>query len=654
METANESERIESFNDKLFKNQGFIKKSFKAIDSLADIGGLTSAFILLAMALFCVGEPTYRFIFGKGTKWVMEYSMYGLVCVAMLGAAYVEKKDAHICMDAISGDLPERQSKILEVIIYLWTIILLGFFLKASVGLLVFAYTNQTVSITIMRTPMWIPYSFMVIGVALLELQCVKKLIIKFVGLMDLIITNRSSDLKLKKPVSENYLKLSIVLGMIIGGFLLLLQGTEVLFIAGFLMFLFGILFSGLPVYLSLFSVGSIGFMLLGGVAVAETQLSTMTYANLESFPLCALPLFIFAGGLFATSGMVNNLFNFCEAMLSRFPGNLAMATIVSCAFFAALSGSSIATAASVGIVAIPIMINKGYDPALACGAVAAAGTLGSMIPPSNQFILYGVITDTSVGKLFMAGIIPGILTALMYMIYVYFKCKGDPRYEVKEGVTWNVRWQLAKKSALVLFAPIVILGGIYSGYFTPTEAAAVAVLYGCFLCIWTKKLTIQNFIGVLTDASRISTMVLVIVAGAGTFGGLVTLLQIAQKITSFVVVSAIPGYAVIIAIIALTLILGALMDGIALTMIVVPICFSTIIAMGYDPIWFGVLFCISMEIGLVTPPVGMTLYAVKGISEVDFKTIVKGVIPFILVMFVVLVVVAIFKDLSLWLPSLM
>lgn len=633
------------------ENTTFLKPVTRVVDILANIGGYACSLILVVMALCNTIEPFSRTVLGVGTKWVTEFSMYGLVFVSLLGASYVEKYNAHIRVDVFSSIIPKKLNKLLEVLIYLWSTAFLLFFLKASVGHVRLAYINETISMTILRIPMWIPYSVMLIGILLLLLQFANKLAIK---IMELVLINKESNTK-NDPISfKGAFTFILILVVIIIGVIMFFQGSGNVRIVGFLMLLFGFLFSGMPVFVALFSIGCLGFFLFNGFDIAGSQLATLTYSSLESFPLCALPLFVFAGGLFSASGMVDNLFSFCEAWLERLPGCLAMATIASCAVFAALSGSSVATAASVGMIAIPAMVKRGYDPGLACGSVIAAGTLGIMIPPSNQFIIYGVLTDTSVGRLFMAGVIPGIFITLIFMLYIYLKCKNDPRYKSKGNVTLREKWQLTKKSALVLIAPLIILGGIYTGIFTPTESAAIAVLYGLFLCFLTKKITFKSLFKILADSSRTATMVLVIIAGASAFGGLVILLQIAQKITAFAVTSDIPNFMIIIAILILTLILGTLVDGIALTMIVVPICFPAIAAMNYDLIWFGVLFCVGVEIGLITPPVGMTLYTVKGISGIDFRTIIRGSIPFMVAMLICLIAIGVFQDLSLWLPSVM
>lgn len=628
-----------------------IKTTSRLIDKITDTGASLSAITIIFMALSIVIEIFSRLFFGAGSKWVAEYTMYGLVALTFFGAAKVEKEDANIKIDIITSALSSGIQKVLDVIVYILATILLVFLLDGTIKLTVDAYVNGHISTTILRTPLWIPYLFLITGSIIMLLQFFKKLMIKLVHLVRFVKDqNQSSS---KNIHYKSLLLLLFILFLIIGGFTIFyLSGP--LQVLGFAMMLFGLLFSGAPIFICFFFIGFVGFFTMNGFQIAEFQLAGLAYNSLESFTLGALPLFIFAGYLFSASGLIDKLFTFCEAWLSRLPGSLAMATIASCAIFSSLSGSSIATAASIGLIAIPAMIKRGYSPALACGSVAAAGTLGSMIPPSNTFIMYSLLTDTSLGELFIAGIIPGVFIALMFMIYVYFRAKSDPNINKTRNVSLREKVTLTKESLPVLLAPVIILGGIYAGIFTPTESAAIAVLYGFILLIIRKNFSFRDLIQTLTSAARTSAMILLIMSGALIFGNLITLLQITQQFTEWAVSSPIPPWGIIVVIMILTLVLGALMDGIALTMIVVPIVFSTVIALGFDPIWFGILFTLNMEIGLVSPPVGITLFTVQGISDIKFGTIVKGAFPFLIVMLICLIIIGLFEPISLWLPSLM
>jgi C4-dicarboxylate transporter DctM subunit len=505
---------------------------------------------------------------------------------------------------------------------------------------------------TILKTPVWLPQITVVIGTILLTMQLVKLAIDKGVQMAHIKNTTETGKTRLRF-IDKPAILLPIVIGVIaVGLFLFYQEGFRAI---GLIVLLFTMLATGTPVFLTMGVVGSAGLLLLlGGGLTSQLSAAAFIYDSLRSFTLGAVPLFIFAGGLFAMSGLTDKLFDTAKAWLSFLPGNLAMATIASCALFAAISGSSVATAATIGMIAIPAMISRGYDKGLACGAVAAGGTLGILIPPSINFILYGAITGTSVGQLFMGGVVPGILITLMFMGYVYFRCRKDPRYKTTEVITWNTRFETLKGSWLVLLAPVIILGGIYTGLFTPTEAAAVGVFYGVILCIITGRLRWQNLVALLRDATNTSTMVLMIVGASYIFGGVVTLLMIPQAFTELTVTSALPNWGIIGSINLTLILMGTILEGLSIIVITLPILFPAVMALGYSAVWFGVMFCINMELALVTPPVGLNLYVVHGISGVKFETVARGIIPFAALLAVGLLLVALFEPLSTWLPSMM
>jgi len=290
----------------------------------------------------------------------------------------------------------------------------------------------------------------------------------------------------------------------------------------------------------------------------------------------------------------------------------------------------------------------------MALGSVAAGGTLGILIPPSLSFILIGEITQTSVGQLFIAGIIPGIFISLVFMGYIYLKTYKNPRYKPTTVYTWKDRFLLLKEGGPVLLAPVIILGGIYSGLTTPTEAAAVTVIYAIFLGLVTKKLNRQNLLVTLRDSTKSAIMILMIIAGAMILGSVVTILRIPHNFSVLIVESGIPAWAVIVFMNLLLLILGMFLECASITLITVPIFYPTILALGFDPLWFGVIFTINMELALVTPPVGLNLYIIQGITGEKMETVVRGVFPFIILLALSLIVVALIVPMSTWLPSMM
>jgi C4-dicarboxylate transporter DctM subunit len=412
---------------------------------------------------------------------------------------------------------------------------------------------------------------------------------------------------------------------------------------------------AGTPIFLVLAILGSFGlFCLLGGTLSSQIQVSLQAYRALDSFTLEAIPLFIMGASLFATTRLTDGLFDIAKSWLSFLPANLLMATITCCAIFAAITGSSVANAATIGLVAIPPMLAANYEKEMALGSVAAGGTLGILIPPSLSFILIGEITQTSVGQLFIAGIIPGIFISLVFMSYIYIKTHKNPRYKPTIIYTWKDRFHLLKKGGPVLLAPVIILGGIYSGLTTPTEAAAVTVIYAIFLGLVTGKLNRQNLLVTLRDSTKSAIMILMIIAGAMILGSVVTILRIPHNFSVLIVESGIPAWAVIVLMNLLLLILGMFLECASITLITVPIFYPTIQALGFDPLWFGVIFTINMELALVTPPVGLNLYIIQGITGEKMETVVRGVFQFIILLALGLLIVALIEPMSTWLPSKM
>jgi C4-dicarboxylate transporter DctM subunit len=625
----------------------------KAIDRASEFGGNLSVLIIVATAFAIVYEIIMRAIFRMPTKWLVEYSTYGVIFSAFLGAAYLEKIGSHIHMDVILSRLSAKARLTLEFFNYILGSIMCGILFIFSSRMVMNSIKYSTTSVSILRTPMYIPESVMTAGVLLLTLQLVKNTVHK--GIL-LAKPERSVDPKdvSSKLFNHPIILLSFVMGLMILGILLFSFGGSLRTI-GVILLLLTLFSTGMPIFLSLTILGSIGlFFLMGGRLASQQAVATLAYKALDSFTITAIPLYILGSGLLGSSGIGDKLFDICRAWFSRLPGNLSIASIAACAIFAAISGSSVATAAAIGSIAIPAMVARNYDEGLALGCVAGGGTLGILIPPSLQFLLYGAITETSVGQLFIAGIIPGALLSLFFMFYVFITCRNDVKYASTARMSWSERVISLKKGGLILPAPVIVIGGLYSGIFTPTEAAGVLVIYAIFASFLSGGLNWQHLIPTMRLTITSSVMVLMIIVGAIIFGGVVTLLRIPQDFTEFVIRLPIPSWGVIILINILILFLGMFIECVSITLITVPILFPAIIALGYNPVWFGVLFTINMELALITPPVGLNLYVIKGITNAKFETIVKGVWPFMALLALGLILVGLCEPLATWLPSTM
>lgn len=396
-------------------------------------------------------------------------------------------------------------------------------------------------------------------------------------------------------------------------------------------------------------------FLFYGGWN-AIPVIATKTVNTLDSFTLLAIPLFMIMGEFLFRAGIGQDLFNAAEKWIGFLRGGLAMGTVASCAVFAAMCGSSTATAATIGVNAIPEMRRHGYSLRLAAGTVASAGTLGILIPPSIIMIMYGTITQESIGHLFMAGIIPGAVIALLLMLYIYLI--GARRGGAIETVSasWRERFVSLRGVWAAVVLIMVVLGGIYLGIMTPTEAAGVGAVASLLVVAINRRLNWAVFKDSLVSAGQTACMILMIVASAFVFGYVLALLQFPQTLALTIASLEVNRWVVMIMINLMLLVLGCVMDAAAMLVITLPIFFPLVMALGFDPIWFGVIYTINMEIAIITPPIGMNLFVIRGLlgEESTLSDVIWGTLPFTLTFILGLGVIMALPELALVLPRLM
>ncbi|WP_313413352.1 TRAP transporter large permease [Sedimentibacter sp.] len=384
------------------------------------------------------------------------------------------------------------------------------------------------------------------------------------------------------------------------------------------------------------------------------SYLSQSLVTATDSFPLMAIPFFVLAGDLMGKGGISKRLIDVASVFVGRYTGGLAIVTIIVCMFFAAISGSGPATVAAIGGIMIPAMINKGYDKNFSSGLNATAGSIGVIIPPSIPMVMYGVSTSVSISTMFLAGFVPGALIGIILIAYSYFTSKkmgykGDQVvYSAREK--WNAVYE-AKWSLLV---PVIILGGIYGGIFTPTEAAAVAVIYGFVVGVFVHKdLKLSELPEVIASSALTTATVMIIVGTATTFGRILTLEQIPIMIANAISSFSSNQYVVLFLINILLLFVGCFMDTTAAIIILSPILLPVALAIGVDPIHFGIIMVANLAIGFITPPLGVNLFVACGVAKSPLEDVVKGVIPFFVCMLVALTLITVFPEISLTLPRL-
>jgi len=432
-------------------------------------------------------------------------------------------------------------------------------------------------------------------------------------------------------------------------------MSTDLIAVGGFVV-LFVLMLLRVPVGMAMGLVGISGYALISGGGPALKLIGQTSMRTVTDYTFGVIPMFMLMGAFVSVSGVSRELFRAANAMVGHLRGGLGMATVLACGGFAAICGSSVATAATFSTVAYPEMRRYGYPQSFSTGVIAAGGTLGAMLPPSTVLAVYAVITQQDIGKLFMAGVLPGLLAMTMYVLTIGVIVMVRPRMlPAHAPQPWRERVVALKDvwPSLVLFA--FVIGGLYGGLFTPTEAGGVGAGGAFVLGVLRRKLDRAGIRSALLQATRTAAAVFTVLIGALLFGYFLTITQTPQKLTAFLTGLGIGRYGVLALIMLMYLVLGCLMDAMAMIILTVPIIFPVIMHLGFDPIWFGVIIVMTVELGLIHPPVGMNVFVIKSVvQDVSFTTIFKGVIPFVLTDIVRLVILIAFPIIALWLPSRM
>ena len=420
-----------------------------------------------------------------------------------------------------------------------------------------------------------------------------------------------------------------------------------------FVFFLF-LLLIGIPVGFSLAIAGGIGAWFVTGIDKLIGTLPNIMYSSVNSFTLVAIPLYVLMGNIMIRGKLSDEIFDVLNELIGHLPGGIAIVTCLFCTIFAAISGSSVATAATVGMLVIPEMLKSGYQRKFTFGLVAAGGTLGILIPPSLNFILYGALTDESVGKLFIAGIIPGCILSAFFLIYaVIFSYMKGYKSDVKSN--WTKRFKALYRASLSLLVIPIIMVGIYTGIFTATEAAGVGAVYVFIISLVKKRLTMENLAVAFRDTVKTSCMVLMIIIGAMIFGYVVTILQFPQQVIEFMTTHNVTALQFLIGTFFLILFLGCFVECVTIMVLLTPILYPVVLHLKIYPIWFGVFMTVNMELALITPPVGLNLFVINSIvPDAKLGEVYKGVLPFLVLMLLFIVVLYLFPQMATWLPGMM
>ncbi|OGP64272.1 MAG: C4-dicarboxylate ABC transporter permease [Deltaproteobacteria bacterium RBG_13_47_9] len=421
--------------------------------------------------------------------------------------------------------------------------------------------------------------------------------------------------------------------------------------------FLLFLLLMGLPIAFSLMLVGFIGIGCLASFKAALPLIARTVYESASNYSYTMIPLFILMGSYAEISGMSSDLYNTFDKWLRRLPGGLGMATIASIAGFSAISGSSVASSAAFGKVAYPEMRRFNYSPRLAAGTIAAGATIDFLIPPSLGFVIFGMLTEQSIGKLLVSGVIPGLILAGAFIGILFVWVRFNPHSAERrvEGVSWKEKVVALKGiwETVVIF--LLVIGGIYTGLFTPNEAAGVGATLLFLMAFVKKRLNPKVVSASLFEALHISVMVLFLVAGANVFSYFFALSTIPMKVSAWIGGLAVSKYLILIIIVLIYLLLGCFLDAISMMILTLPVIFPVVLHLGFNPIWFGVVCVLMMGAGLITPPLGLCVYTVAGIAtDAPLGEVFKGALPFLIAIFFVTFLVTLFPQIALFLPSMM
>ncbi len=606
------------------------------------------AVVLAAMMFLIAADVILRYVFNSPIPGALEVSEFLLIMVLFFGVAYTAVKKGHVPVDLVTSRLPPRAAAILSSGVSFMGILL---FALLAWRVVIYAFViKQTAAVSfILRVPIYPFILIIAFGSALL---CV----VLFSDLMD------SMSRALQKSRWQVWvgLLLAIVLSLLLitipawGPLLNWHANALIVGLVG-LAVLVLILFTGLPVGFVMILVGFLGVSYLRGTDAGYNILGVQTYRSL-SFDFCVIPLFILMGVLAFYSQLSADLYKAIYKWIGHLPGGMAIATIAGCAGFASVCGENVAVTSTMGKVALPEMKRYRYDPALATGCIASGGTLGVLIPPSLSFMLYGLLTEQSIGKLFLAGILPGILFSLLMMITIYIMTKRDPLLG-PPGPKTTIKDKLVAIKGIwgivALFA--LVMGGIYFGIFTPTEGAGIGAFGALLFSVVTGRFTRRNFVSALLETTLITAMALIMLTGGTIFGTFMSVSTVPMWLANWAVNLPVSPLVILIIILFVYLILGCLMSAIAMLLLTVPIFYPVFVALGFDPIWAGVIVTFMWTAANVTPPVGITVFVMKGVApEIPMYTIFRGVAPFFVDMMATVGILIAFPQIATFLPNLL
>jgi len=609
--------------------------------------GVAASVVVFMMGLTTV-DVVLRYVFNSPIPGVYTLCEMLIIGIVYLAIAYVQQQKSHIRVDIFIDQIegPPRFAFELATLI----LALVSFSLMAwQSGILAWdAWVTGDYEMGLIEYPFWPPKTVMTIGLVLLCLRFVT-------DIKNMVVQLRKASRRWGMWLLVAFLPLaifSVFLATISPGHFAPPTVGWILLAA-----MIAVMFIGLPIAFGLLLVGIVGYWVLSGADKTFLMLGAVPYSEITSYPLTVVPLFILMGNLAYQAGFAHKLYETAEKWVGNIPGGLAQATIVGGAAFGAACGSGLASCATLAKICIPAMRKAGVDDRLALGSVAGAGPIAQMIPPSIIMVVYGFITEQSIGKLLIAGIIPGLIAAAVFMVMIYIRCRLNPRLAplLSERVSWKQRIVALRHSWGIAMMALIVIGGIYTGIFTPTEAGALGASGTLVLGLLSRQLSLGNFKNAVMDSTKTAAMIFLIIIAAFLFSYFMGISRIPTNVSDFIVGLNVPPLVILIGVLLLYIIAGMFIDMLAFAFLTLPIIFPAIVAIGYDPIWFGVITAHMFEIALITPPFGLNLFIIRSIvPDKSMKEIIGAVGWFVAMDMVTLAIYVAFPEVATWLPSLM
>ncbi len=626
-------------------NPNYVSDGRHWADRVLNATALSGGALIMLAACLTTYEVGMRYFFNEPTIWVMDASILAVLVAMFLSFAYALNQKAHVKVDFITSHLSPKTTVIVEMITTILALLYCGVMFVEGVRIAWKAYAMSELLPTIVKIPSFLPKSLIPIGAALLILQLVRQLFALPGQWQEAVRVAAGQPDGWDRAVPAAFIaSLAFSLAML-----------KVAPSLSLLALFFVLLLSGIPVAFALGLFGVFGLYIAFGGAEMLPTVPIQAYATIDNSVIVAIPLFILVSNILQAGGIGERIYQFANTLVRHLPGGLAVATVIFCGLFSAMTGSSPAVAATVSPIALPEMLAKGYGKRFSIGLLAAGGTLGILFPPSLALMLYASMTSESIGELFMASLIPGLILSAIFCAYVIFVARRNPGIQREAPATVSEVLRATGGAAGGLMTIVIIMGGIYSGIFTPTESGAIAVVYATVLCIFVHRtLRFEQLKASLRNTARVSSMIVLIVVGANITAHVVLLAQIPQQILQLIASMDAAPWMVIALINVFLIILGAPLEAITILVIALPIVYPLVTALGYSGVWYAVVMIVIMELALISPPEGINLFILQDIAKATASDVTWGVMPFLAILAMFGVVISLFPELTLWLPSVL